>query len=71
VHIFCRFWFFKILIIVGVIIGAFFIKDPTFDEGKFITVILFSMCTLIGYCIALCELCKYAPTIVMLSSSLI
>lgn len=32
---FCRFWFFKILIIVGVIVGAFFIKDPTFDEGKF------------------------------------
>jgi len=44
---FCRFWFFKILIIVGVIIGAFFIKDPTFDKGKFSTVILVSVCSLI------------------------
>ena len=46
---FCRFWFFKILIIIGVIIGAFFIKDPTFDKGKFFTVILVSACWLIGY----------------------
>jgi len=35
---FCRFWFFKILIIVAIIIGAFFIKDPAFDEGKSVTV---------------------------------
>jgi len=32
---FCRFWFFKALIIIAVVIGAFFIKDPVFDEGKF------------------------------------
>lgn len=25
------FWFFKVLIVVGIVIGAFFIKDPTFE----------------------------------------
>lgn len=35
-HVSCRFWFFKFLILVGITVGAFYIPDGSFPKSRWL-----------------------------------